>query len=581
MLSYQRTLLIHDKGLSTIADQCYELATRSMNQARLDFDEVQFAAYPWPELQGYSSVVLSLGQGVLLSRGQSARINSFVESGGGLILYQPYWDYYLASLIGTEKLAESPRWIEDTESIEFVYEFVPGIQGLTIPISDIRLELSPKNVTIVAQSASGEPVAWINKHKRGRVIVFNSSLFRQLNACGLLVEAILRAQPIAIRPLANIGLIHIDDFPAPLDSSKREPVYSEYGMSMVEFYHQVWLPDLLALAKRFGIEYTFLIAFNYNHKIRAPFTFEEWESVALADSDIPFPLLAARLVSKEHELGLHGYNHQSFTLDQWKDKEQMQLALKAVLDLWQKEDLGGLPQTFVPPNNQYDQSTIDVLIAECPSLTSICGSYFELMHNGKVRDIGPEPWGEQLLCLPRNTSGYQIDKEFNALSMLSMLSAMGAWHHFFHPDDISDIPLASAASTTDYYRNQDVKGWKNKDPNNQMATGLYDELVEWFEFTKKHYPWFRYTSTKKAVPIMKSYLNSRPTTRFTSKGLHLSNGQNLAHGQDGYYEIVVENTTGLSLLTNETVEIVSIVKSANQTRYVVSTLAANIEFEFS
>ncbi|NND01126.1 MAG: hypothetical protein HKN85_13175 [Gammaproteobacteria bacterium] len=48
-----------------------DLAKRSMGQARMDFDEIHFDDYPWPEFTGYSSVALSIVQGVVLYQGQS------------------------------------------------------------------------------------------------------------------------------------------------------------------------------------------------------------------------------------------------------------------------------------------------------------------------------------------------------------------------------------------------------------------------------------------------------------------------------------------------------------------------------
>jgi len=562
---FQHVLLIHDFGYSQYSSDCFYMGTQTLNNASISFDHVHIDSYPWPDLSLYSTIILSIDANIPISNGEATRITEFVKNGGGLIINRPYYHKTLAPIIGAKDNLQRSKLIACNESVEFVSEFVPGVKGLSDSTPHQYIPLEVKGVHIIAKLTTGQSAAWIKKTRNGRVVYFNSTFFCQFRTYGFLIEAILRAHNFSVRSVINIGLMHIDDFPAPAIQKTLEPIKSEYGLTVIDFYNQIWLPDILKLADDHDITYTFFAVFTYNDRKQEPFDCNEWDNTILLETNSKFTVESSQAIFRaNHEIGLHGYNHQDFTLDNWESTQQMRKALRSAMQKWDDEKLGPYPNTYAPPNNVYDYSTVDIIHSELPSITSICGEYFgHSVRKVSTSGYNYESSNHNLLSIPRTTSGYTMNT-IERLNMLSVLSSAGIWGHFIHPDDIFDLPdeKKEHPDPSCYFRNPTHKNWRSN--TSKTNSGLYQDFKLWIEYSKEHYPWLRFMSTKEASKVMKHHLQLAPEFTKHDKGLTISNNG------ESYYELVMDKNFSFNHEKSNDIEIHHEIIVGDVKRYVIS-----------
>ena len=84
------------------------------------------------------------------------------------------------------------------------------------------------------------------------------------------------------------------------------------GLTDTDFYRDVFWPDLMDMARDFALKFTFVLIFSYDDENRSGFSAEPF----YMDAGKGVPLWMAReAVRLGHEVGLHGYNHQSLVTD--------------------------------------------------------------------------------------------------------------------------------------------------------------------------------------------------------------------------------------------------------------------------
>lgn len=556
-----KVLLVHDSPWEESKDCRLQILKAAFRRAHIAYTKVAPQDNLVSLVSEHTHVLLCLEYETLLNPENADAIRSGIEKGAGLIVLAPYWDTILAPLMGLDQHGERPKLADCEELAHCVEDFLPGLKGLTLKVCGEYMDVVPEDVFAFMISDTGRPMAWCSAYGKGRAVTFNSDLCSYDWAPGFIVEALLRSQEYSIRPLANVAVVQIDDFPAAVPTGYREPVASRYSLPMIEFYRRIWLPDMLNLARRHEIPYTFLIPFNYDAGMTPPFDFYEWNAVKLEGDAMPFGVRISRELASDHELGLHGYNHQPFVKHCWKDESCMRSSLQAVLAQWQADALGPLPRTYVPPGNEYDETTVRVLAEECPTLTSICAFINEHPLLGLDHDFGPEPWNPNLFSMPRNTAGY-IRSDYLTLGMLSLLSSMGVWCHMLHPDDITDTPQ-NFPNSEFTNRNSRMQDWRS-DMTSSLR-GLYEELEEWIGFTKSHYSWLRFMRSRDAVASLKIYTESDITVSRDCRTLTVSgNGT-------GYFELVTDVTEDRDPVIGPEIEIVSVTNTWNKRRYLLQT----------
>ena len=60
---------------------------------------------------------------------------------------------------------------------------------------------------------------------------------------------------------------YLDDFPSPVPSGDGTYIKRDYGLSIKEFYTNIWWPDMLDMAEEHGVKYTGVIIDNYEDDV--------------------------------------------------------------------------------------------------------------------------------------------------------------------------------------------------------------------------------------------------------------------------------------------------------------------------
>ncbi len=507
----QRILVVHNTA-DSYGEQAYANALRALDYARLNYESLDLANFEgWPDLEQYSSLLFVTEMLDGIDEAQSQQIADYVAGGGGLAVVYRGWNPYLASLFGMKAGAEYPELIEGEGGLNFQADLFPGVKGLvlsekTIPdLSAFDVSLQ-REAQVLASSGSGRPIVWLYRHGQGRVIYWNTVFLTEKEARGFIVQSVLGAQGVGVLPIANFATFQIDDFPASISTKKLEPLATEYDLTLVEFYHKVWFPDMMEIAHRYGLVYTFLIPFNYNDRVEPPFGFREWEHASVQEDNQPvfYSIYVSHLAAQQHELGLHGYNHISLTLENWPSEENMVLALQEASRRWDADNLGPQPVTYVPPNNIFDEAGARALTRSFPSLRILASIYTGRFEKGGNREFEPEPWNPKLFDIPRLTDGYHLDPYMRYV-MISELGMMGIWTHFIHPDDVVHTPANYPDAP--YHRNPNYWPWRGD--NTGERNGFYYRLLHWLDFAKTFYPWLRYIRTADSLDILRSHLENQ------------------------------------------------------------------------
>jgi len=361
----------------------------------------------------------------------------------------------------------------------------------------------------------------------------------------------------------NVGLFHIDDFPAPPPTCKLEPVTSEYDLTVVDFYYKVWFPDMMSLARKYGLHYLWIIPFNYNGRIEPPWDFREWThaKIEVNGQKVPFCTYMSHQVAQgEHELALHGYCHQSLRLDWWKGNTgNMVAALEAAKQRWQEDGLGPLPFSYVAPNNLYDAAGLAALHEAIPSIKVVSSVFTGVFEEGRLREFGPEPWNEDLFSIPRWTHGC-FDEPYTRLVTMSELNMMGVWTHFLHPDDIFNT-IENYPTETEP-RNPHNAPWRG-DPSDP-ADGMFDQLDRMLAWNQEHYPWLRWMNTDDSYTEFANYFDTEASYTFDDDEIRIEFSKHPTH-------LLVRLNDGrkLDLRQVTNAQIISIQAGEGYTQYVL------------
>ncbi|MEZ5571232.1 MAG: DUF2194 domain-containing protein [Halioglobus sp.] len=428
-------------------------------------------------------------------------LQCFVEDGGGLVVLHRSLKENFCELFGIvfQDLSAAPTPGYNAAGMIFPSRVLPSFQGLSLDASKIdghaSFEVVPvSHARIVATSWSGKPLAWRTRYSEGYVLYWNSTIFSEKRMRGLIVESLESVTPISVVPMANAGVVQIDDFPAPLPS----PPAELGGTSKFdEFYSHRWWPDVYALASGYDVALTCFVAFDYSNVALDDVASRPEPGLVTSESKN----IAAIKRLPPAEIGLHGYNHLPLTADNWSDTAEMVKSFERAILEWTSAELGPLPSSYVPPMNIYDRDGIAALIKAIPGITSISSVLNGAMGGATERDFGPEPWNESLFCLPRATCGHECSPQL-LFDCANQIAALGVWTHFLHPDDVTDLP--GPGKTRAAVRNPYSRPWRSR----SGKRGLYDALAEIFAQVRSRFPWLIFRSTSDAVEIMKPFLVS-------------------------------------------------------------------------
>ncbi|OWU84448.1 hypothetical protein ATO6_12160 [Oceanicola sp. 22II-s10i] len=491
-------ILVIAHSQEQVSRLAWQNVREAMRCARVSFDQADLASSgDLPELLQYSAVLMVTESLDRLSTGAVSALEDFVDDGGGLVVAfrarHPRLNA-LFGVVGSEAYIASIPPSHPSGGLRFPGRALPSFEGIHLPEADMiphsGFDIRPvPSAEIVATATSGKPVAWRTVTGRGAVIFWNTAFLAERRARGLIIESVQAVEAVSVQPIANVAVVQIDDFPAPLGGNLSSDLMARHDMTDPgTFYARVWYPDVVRIAQRHGIGLSCFAVFNY-HVERD----KQLEAAPRAESfDVISEIAPA-------EIGLHGFDHRSLRLADWSNEAAMRTSLGAVRTAWSASGLGESPVCYVPPNNVYDAYGARCLASELPSLRVLSGSFFGDVENGQGREFGPEPWAPSLYCLPRVTAGHECSDE-TLFDAASQIATMGVWTHFIHPDDVADTPGPNARKIG--LRNPEDRPWHSTD----REGGLLGQLDAIFKAVRRLAPWLRFVSTREAADAVKAHL---------------------------------------------------------------------------
>jgi hypothetical protein len=154
----------------------------------------------------------------------------------------------------------------------------------------------------------GLPILWENILRKGKIAVFNGTMLADKLNRGVISGIICSLNNDLVYPVINAKAIFIDNFPAPLKGG--DNFFKEhYSRNAVQFYRDIWWPDVLSSAVVNNVKYTGLFIKSYNDIVKAPFPKTDGIDIANLIS------FGRDILKNRGEIGFQGYNHQPLTLD--------------------------------------------------------------------------------------------------------------------------------------------------------------------------------------------------------------------------------------------------------------------------
>lgn len=420
------------------------------DQISIEADFIDLSQSEIPPYEKYKKIIFVLTDYAIMGN-TVYNIIDWVNDGGNLMIYFPPQEneYFraLASQLGIRELGWETY---ELTGITCKTSLLLGGQGKTFSIQDsfnssLTLEVTEDcTVHIVSADRKELPVLWEKASGNGKIVFMNFGITGKAYR-GLYAAAYSLLDDSFAWPVINGSVFYLDDFPSPVPSGTSEYIEEDYGLSVQDFYTNVWWPDLQELAEKYGLHYNGMVIEDYSDEIEAPF-----ETNLNAQR---FQYFGSQLLRNGGEIGLHGYNHlplctESFSAGHeegayedeygyiyWESVDDMKASVQELISFTKSLYPGIEPCIYVPPSNVLSDEGRQMLGSEFPQIRGIASSYFEdefeYSQEFEVAEDG-------IIELPRIISGCLITPymEFAAFSELNLHYINS---HFQHPDDVLDV----------------------------------------------------------------------------------------------------------------------------------------------
>ena len=439
--SLKKTCLVLRDSSQKESEQAWIEFQRIFMDMRVGTDVIDIQKDTIPDLDAYETVVLLLSDLDPLKE-KVLDICEWVEDGGSAMFALTLQKNTYVSLI-EQKLGIISSGYENTEvdSIYFDKEFlIGGGQAYTImdPYDSAwEVELA-ETARVYARvgDQSGTPVIWEEDYGKGRFVVDNFGLCEKATR-GFFAASYSLLTDVMVYPVLNGSVFYLDDFPSPVPSGDGTYIKRDYGLSIKEFYTNIWWPDMLELAEEHGVKYTGVIIDNYEDDVSGDVV--EQEDVQR------FQYFGNMLLHQGGELGYHGYNHQPLSLSNvdyanilpyktWESYDAMKKAMTELIRFGKDMFPGTELSVYVPPSNVLSDEGREMIVKEFPEIRTIASNYFvgDMAYTQEF-----EAAEDGIVEQPRIISGAVID-DYMELAAVSELNMHFVNTHFMHPDDLLD-----------------------------------------------------------------------------------------------------------------------------------------------
>lgn len=253
------------------------------------------------------------------------------------------------------------------------------------------------------------PLIWKTGYGKGTFVVDNFGICEKATR-GFFAASYSLLEDVCVYPVLNGSAFYLDDFPSPVPQGDGTYVHRDYGATIREFYTNIWWPDMMNLAQKYGVRYTGAIIENYEDDTTG--------NVVRAEDTEQFQYFGNMLLRRDGEIAYHGYNHQPLCLSDidykdvlpyqtWQSRRAMELAVSELIAFGD---------------------------AMFPQIDTIASNYFSGdMAYEQEFEVAKDGLVEQ----PRIISGCQLN-DYMRLAAVSELNIHFVNTHFMHPDDLLD-----------------------------------------------------------------------------------------------------------------------------------------------
>lgn len=431
-----------------------------------------------PTLKQYQTMVIAmpnldpLGEHVL-------QIMQWVKKGGGVMFAMtPEKTGYL-DVIGPQIGIESSVYkYVVTEGITPSEDFMLG-GGQTYMFSDpfkssLSVALNDRAQVEAVSSNGRTPLVWRSSVESGTAVMCNIGIYVKM-VRGFYASAFSLLSSAMAYPVINSAAFYLDDFPSPVPSGNGKYIKRDYNMSISEFYAQVWWPDLVRLAERYGIRFTGVMIENYGDDTKN-------DPVRQTDNT-QFEYYGGLLLRQNGEIGYHGYNHQplvlpntdygnEYTYVQWPNRKAIVDSLNELIAFQKTVLPAATSSVYVPPSNILSSEGRQIIGEDMPQIRAIASMAFPPDSSLEyVQEFGVAADG--VVEAPRIVSGSMVNNSYMRLAAVSELNMHYVSTHFMHPDDLLDEDRGAKEGWETYRKGlEDYLDWLEQSaPSIRMQTG--------------------------------------------------------------------------------------------------------------
>ena len=431
-----------------------------------------------PALKQYQTMVIAmpnldpLGEHVL-------QIMQWVKKGGGVMFAMtPEKTGYL-DVIGPQIGIESSTYeYVVTEGITPSKDFMLG-GGQTYMFSDpfkssLSVALNDRGQVEAVSSNGRTPLVWRSSVESGTAVMCNIGIYVKM-VRGFYASAFSLLSSAMAYPVINSAAFYLDDFPSPVPSGNGKYIKRDYNMSISEFYSQVWWPDLVRLAERYGIRFTGVMIENYGDDTKN-------DPVRQTDNT-QFEYYGGLLLRQNGEIGYHGYNHQplvlpntdygnEYTYVQWPNRKAIVDSLNELIAFQKTVLPAATSSVYVPPSNILSSEGRQIIGEDVPQIRAIASMAFPPDSSLEyVQEFGVAADG--VVEAPRIVSGSMVNNSYMRLAAVSELNMHYVSTHFMHPDDLLDEDRGAKEGWETYRKGlENYLDWLEQSaPSIRMQTG--------------------------------------------------------------------------------------------------------------
>ena len=431
-----------------------------------------------PTLKQYQTMVIAMPNLDPLDE-HVLQIMQWVKKGGGVMFAMtPEKTGYL-DVIGPQIGIESSAYkYVVTEGITPSKDFMLG-GGQTYMFSDpfkssLSVVLNDRAQVEAVSSNGRTPLVWRNAVESGTAVMCNIGIYGKVFR-GFYASAFSLLGSAMAYPVINSAAFYLDDFPSPVPSGNGKYIKRDYNMSISEFYSQVWWPDLVRLAERYGIRFTGVMIENYGDDTKN-------DPVRQTDNT-QFEYYGGLLLRQNGEIGYHGYNHQplvlpntdygnEYTYVQWPNRKAIVDSLNELIAFQKTVLPAATSSVYVPPSNILSSEGRKIIGEDVPQIRAIASMAFPPDSSLEyVQEFGVAADG--VVEAPRIVSGSMVNNSYVRLAAVSELNMHYVSTHFMHPDDLLDEDRGAKEGWETYRKGlEDYLDWLEQSaPSIRMQTG--------------------------------------------------------------------------------------------------------------